>query len=115
MTSEENLDYLQDKGIALCLHGHSHTPGVYARDHRSVDHHLCKATIPLHDYRNSLVCPGSVGQPRNRNNESQCAIYDREKQEMVFVALPYCVDTVVEKIKRQGLPKNLWQRLLTGI
>lgn len=114
MTAEENLDYLQQKAIPLCLHGHSHTPGVYARDRRQCDHYITDATINLGSYNHSLVCPGSVGQPRNGHQETQCAIYDREKQEMVFVALPYRVDSVVEKMKHHGLPDKLWQRLLTG-
>jgi len=114
MTAEENLDYLQQKAIPLCLHGHSHTPGIYARDRRQVDHFLTEASVSLSAYNHSLVCPGSVGQPRNGHQDAQCAIYDREKQEVVFVKLRYCVDSVVEKMQYHGLPEKLWQRLLIG-
>ncbi|MDD5275723.1 MAG: metallophosphoesterase family protein [Methylovulum sp.] len=114
MTAEENLDCLQQKAIPLCLHGHSHMPGVYARDRYQRDHHCTEDKVDLSAYAHSLVCPGSVGQPRNGRRETQCAVYDRELQEMVFVALPYCVDSVVEKMQRYGLSDKLWQRLQTG-
>ncbi len=114
MTAAENLDHLQQRAIPLCLHGHSHTPGVYARDRRQSDHYLAEANVSLSAYKHSLVCPGSVGQPRNGRQEAQCAVYDREKQEVAFVALPYCVDSVIEKMQHHGLPEKLWQRLQTG-
>ncbi|MEZ5583404.1 MAG: hypothetical protein R3F37_12270 [Candidatus Competibacteraceae bacterium] len=31
MTYEENLDYLAEHSIAVCLHGHSHIQGAYYR------------------------------------------------------------------------------------
>jgi len=117
MTAEENLDHMQQKGIGLCLHGHTHTPGIYARDRFYRDRFIAGNSsdrIGLADYRHSLMCPGSVGQPRNGHPNSQCAIFDSEKREMVFISLPYDVAAVVDKIKRYGLPDNLGQRLLAG-
>lgn len=114
MTSVDNLDYMQNKNIPLCFHGHSHMPGVYCRDKHNMDQHLTAPLIMLDTYSHALVCPGSVGQPRNGNKGAQCAIYDREKHEIAFFSLPYEVDPVVQKMISHDLPKQLWQRLLEG-
>jgi predicted phosphodiesterase len=114
LTAEENLDYLQQKNIALCLHGHSHMPGIFARDARRRDHHFTETTADLNNYPYVLACPGSVGQPRNGTPKAQCAVYDREKRVIEFISLAYSLDSTIEKMQRHGLPETLWQRLLLG-
>ncbi len=113
MTANDNLDILQDKKIPYCFHGHSHMPGIFTRKNQSVEY-LKNKKINLSVYPHSLICPGSVGQPRNGNSNAQCAIYDREQNIMEWFNLPYAVDTVVQRIKQHNLPEELWQRLLAG-
>lgn len=114
MTAEDNLNYMQDKQLSLCFHGHSHMPGIYARDKHKRDHHLTDKNIVLDNYRQTLICPGSVGQPRNGSPGAQCAIYDRKENRFTFFSIPYSVDPVVQRMKDNGLPEQLWQRLQTG-
>ena len=114
MTAQENLDYLQQKNISLCFHGHSHTPGVFARDQHRRDSHRLESEIDLTGYKHMLVCPGSVGQPRNGVPAAQCAVYDSEKRVVEFVNLAYPYQDTIDKMQRQGLPEALWQRLLIG-
>lgn len=114
LTAEENLDYLQEKNISLCLHGHSHSPGVYARDARHHDHHLTTPLVNIGAYEHLLVCPGSVGQPRNNIPKAQCAVYDREQGEVEFISLTYPLDAIIADMQRYALPEALWQRLLKG-
>ncbi|MEC4750363.1 metallophosphoesterase family protein [Methylomicrobium sp. Wu6] len=114
MTAEDNLEHLQNKNRTLCFHGHSHMPGVFARDKRRTDHHVTEETINLDSYKHALVCPGSVGQPRNGKLGTQFAIYDREKKELSYITLPYEVEGVVKRMRDYELPESLWQRLLTG-
>jgi predicted phosphodiesterase len=114
MTYEDNLDYMQTHHIALCLHGHSHTPGVYARDKRHQDSRNTAQTINLPDYQHTLLCPGSVGQPRNGRTETQFAVYDREQASVTFMALPYDNTPTIDKMREHNFPDALWQRLLSG-
>lgn len=114
MTAEDNLNYLQDKSIPLCFHGHSHMPGIFARDKLRRDHHLTAAEIALDGYLYALVCPGSVGQPRNGKPDAQCAVYDRKHQTMAFVTVKYPITTVVDRMKQYNFPEPLWQRLRSG-
>lgn len=114
MTAEDNLNYMQEKEISLCFHGHSHMPGVYARDKHKRDHHLTDNEIDLSKYEQMLICPGAVGQPRNGSLGAQCAVYDQEKKLFNFINLPYSVEPVVQRMKDNNLPDQLWQRLQTG-
>lgn len=114
MTAEDNLDYLQTKDRTLCFHGHSHMPGAFARDKRRADHHVTDALIDLNPYKHALICPGSVGQPRNGSQDTQFAIFDREAKTLNYITLPYPVEGVVQRMRDYELPEVLWQRLLTG-
>jgi diadenosine tetraphosphatase ApaH/serine/threonine PP2A family protein phosphatase len=114
MTAEDNLNYMQKKNIPLCFHGHSHMQGIYARDHLHSDHHLTDQNVKQSKYQTLLVCPGSVGQPRDGNPNAQCAIYDQVNKEINFFSLPYSVNSVVQRMKDYNLPEQLWQRLLIG-
>ncbi len=114
MTFTDNLDYMRDQNMRLCFHGHSHMAGVFGRDRRGLDWHLTEARVDLAAYQQALVCPGSVGQPRNGRPDSQFAVYDRQEQRVSFLSLPYDVQPVVEKMRRYGFPEVLWQRLLVG-
>lgn len=114
MTAEDNLNYLQGKKISLCFHGHSHMPGIFARDKLRRDHHNTESNVRLSDYEYALVCPGSVGQPRNGQADAQCAVYDRLNKTIEFVTLKYPVDEVVNKMKHYNMPEQLWHRLQIG-
>lgn len=114
MTAEDNLDYMQKNKISLCFHGHSHMPGIYCRDKNGFDRHLTDEQIDLKKYEYILACPGSVGQSRNGTASAQCAVYDRENKILEFISLPYSVDLVVERMKKNDLPEALWQRLQVG-
>jgi len=114
MTYSDNLEHMQKMKRRLCFHGHSHMPGIYARDMADADHHLKGDLISLQGYRHCLICPGSVGQPRNGDPSAQFALYDRIKDEVQFHAVPYPLDDVVERMKQFDFPSALWTRLPKG-
>jgi predicted phosphodiesterase len=115
MTYAQNLDVLQRRGIALCFHGHTHMQGVYARDARGGDALLREKTVSLAGFRHCLVCPGSVGQPRNRESGAQLAVLDWESRELRFFTLPYDVESTVRDMEQAGFPSGLSKRLLAGV
>ena len=67
----------------IVLMGHSHRP-VYYEAFYSCDN---KAT--RNQKKTIFINPGSVGQPRNLNNNSQFAIFDTETEACDFIKLPY--------------------------
>lgn len=115
LTYEDNLDNLEQRGIGLCFHGHSHIPAVYARLRSGFNACVVESAQQLADYRHALVCPGSVGQPRNRQPCAQVGVWDREAQRLSLVGLPYDIQATVERMRELGFADSLCQRLLAGV
>jgi predicted phosphodiesterase len=115
MSYAQNLDVLEQRGIDLCFHGHTHMPGVYARNKAGADGFSGGQEMSLDLNRHSLVCPGSVGQPRNRETGSQLAVLDWQTRQLRFFNLPYAVDCVVADMEQADFPPGLSQRLLAGL
>lgn len=115
MTYRENLDKLAELQRRLCFHGHSHMPGLYGRDAEGQDRHRTGEQLSLDEFEHCLVCPGSVGQPRNGVPYAQFAIYDPERNEVEFKALAYDYEPVVERMKGEGFPAELYRRLGKGV
>lgn len=115
MTFRENLDKLGALKRRLCFHGHSHMPGLYGRDPEGQDRHQTDECLFLSGFAHSLVCPGSVGQPRNGQPAAQFAVYDPERDEVVLKALTYDHAPVVERMREAGFPAELYRRLERGI
>lgn len=115
MTYEDNLDNLEQRGIPLCFHGHTHVPAVYARLPNRRSDCFTAAEQHLAGYRHALVCPGSVGQPRDRQAGAQVALWDRVEQKLRFFTLPYNVEATIQAMREAGFPDGLSQRLRTGV
>ena len=107
MTYERNLDVLVDRKIDLCFHGHTHLPGIYGRTEGIPDQHYLEDTLDLKRFQQALVCPGSVGQPRNRQIGAQFAIFDREAQQIHFKCLTYPIDKTIHDMEINDFPLAL--------
>ena len=62
-----------------------------------------------------LINPGSVGQPRDRNTRSSCAIYDSKQKKIKFFRLEYNIAEAQRKILDAKLPPALAERHGLGI
>jgi diadenosine tetraphosphatase ApaH/serine/threonine PP2A family protein phosphatase len=71
--------------------------------------------IKLEEGTSYLINPGSVGQPRDRNSQAACAIYDRDLRQVKFFRLEYDIAEAQKKILRAELPPALAERLTLGI
>lgn len=113
MTYHDNLNVLEHKKIPVCFHGHTHQPGVYGRRGASqiLDNFYMSKEIDLNQFSCALVCPGSVGQPRNGQIGAQCAIYDQVERKVSFHNLPYDVEITVRAMQMQGFPDSLIKML----
>lgn len=114
MTYEDNLAHLKLRGIRLCFHGHSHVAAVYAERANGRQDCCAAENQALADYRHALVCPGSVGKPRNRRTAAQFGIWDREEQRLNLISLPYDVEATLGAMRDAGFPDSLRQRLAGG-
>ncbi|MEK7992029.1 MAG: metallophosphoesterase family protein [Thiotrichaceae bacterium] len=106
MTYQENLNALERKGIHICFHGHTHQPGAYVRKGR-IDKHVTDEVIDLSQVSHALICPGSIGQPRNGQIGAQFAIYDQQEKKIHFHNLSYNIDTIIQDMEADKFPDPL--------
>lgn len=109
-TAEHNLDSLQARNIRICFHGHSHIKGVYRRNNIGLDDFLCVPYLPLRSTWHYLVCPGSVGQPRDGSIHAQYLIFDQADNAIVFREVGYDRGRLNAAICQERLPDFI-QRL----
>jgi diadenosine tetraphosphatase ApaH/serine/threonine PP2A family protein phosphatase len=64
--------------------------------------------------RRWLAVVGSVGQPRDRNPAASFAMLDTETREITYCRVPFDVETAAQRIRENGLPLWLADRLLVG-
>jgi diadenosine tetraphosphatase ApaH/serine/threonine PP2A family protein phosphatase len=102
----------------ICFFGHTHFPYVYSEKNSLVlGIYITEKVKKLKLEKNTryLINPGSVGQPRDRNNRAACAIYDSDEKIIEFFRLDYDIENAQKKILNQNLPSALAERLSLGI
>lgn len=103
--------------VPVIFFGHTHLPAVFgltSMGDLSARIYRREAIVQLNPENRYLINPGSVGQPRDRNPEASCAIFDREKYSVQFVRVPYDIDRAQAAILKAGLPRVLADRLRIG-
>ena len=71
--------------------------------------------IPLRVKERWIAVIGSVGQPRDGNPAACYGALETERNVLVYVRVPYDVETAARKIQHTGLPPILGLRLLEGM
>ncbi len=102
----------------VCFFGHTHFPFVYAEKENVVEGTFMEGEaneVRLEKGARYLINPGSVGQPRDRNPQAACAIYDSGTRVVKFYRLEYNVQEAQRKILAERLPPALAERLSLGI
>jgi diadenosine tetraphosphatase ApaH/serine/threonine PP2A family protein phosphatase len=64
--------------------------------------------------RQWLAVLGSVGQPRDGNPAASFAMFDTERYEITWCRAPYDVAAAADRIRANGLPSWLADRLFAG-
>jgi diadenosine tetraphosphatase ApaH/serine/threonine PP2A family protein phosphatase len=101
--------------VTFC--GHIHKPALYSI---SVTGKMTSfvptsgVTVQLLKGRRWLAVVGSVGQPRDGDPAASFALYDTDTREITYCRVPYDVDTAATRIRENGLPLWLAERLSLG-
>ncbi|KQZ01074.1 metallophosphoesterase [Pseudolabrys sp. Root1462] len=101
----------------LTFCGHVHRPALYslsATAKMTSFTPTAGAAVPLLPGRRWLAVLGAVGQPRDGNPAAAYALYDTGRGELTYVRVPYDVETAAARIRKQGLPVWLADRLFVG-
>ncbi len=101
--------------VTFC--GHIHRPVLYSM---SVTGKMTSfvptsgITMQLLQGRRWLTIVGSVGQPRDGDPAASFAMFDTTSREVTYCRVPYDVDAAAKRIRENGLPLWLADRLSVG-
>jgi predicted phosphodiesterase len=96
----------------ICFVGHTHVSKMIAYDGRRVMHKaLSRGLIPLNTEQHYIINVGSVGQPRDGNNNAKYIIWNSQNHTIEVRYVPYDIEAVVAKIIAAGLPESHAYRL----
>jgi diadenosine tetraphosphatase ApaH/serine/threonine PP2A family protein phosphatase len=101
--------------VTFC--GHVHKPALYSLSVTGkMTTFVPTADVPVHllPGRQWLAVLGSVGQPRDGNPAAAYALYDTDKHELSYCRVPYDAEAAARRIRDNGLPVWLADRLLVG-
>ncbi len=102
--------------VTFC--GHIHQPALYSMSSAAK---MTRSFVPtsgvpvqLLGGRRWLAVLGSVGQPRDRDPAASFAMFDTSSSEITYCRVPYDVEAAAKRIRENGLPLWLADRLLLG-
>ena len=101
--------------ITFC--GHVHRPALYSASPAGRMTAFTPTTgvpVQLLPGRQWLAVVGSVGQPRDRSAAASYAMLDTATMTLTYHRVPYDIDQAAARIRQQGLPAWLADRLYLG-
>jgi len=109
-TLEQTFKEMKER---LCFVGHTHELKLIGFDGNVSEHiSLQKGPVkPLHKNRKYIVNVGSVGQPRDGNNNAKYVIWNTSEDSLEVRFVSYDIAAVVSKIMAAGLPQVHADRL----
>ncbi len=113
ITAPTKMGQIFDRVERRCFVGHTHICGVFTDEPDFWPPADLDGIYTFRDGEKSVVNPGSVGQPRDRDPRTSYAILHEDRVE--FVRLDYDIEGVIEKVKTiPDLHDFLGTRLLDG-
>ena len=109
----ENFNYFS---TPLCFVGHTHLPSQF---HLADGRQMAKLTIPKANSSfilepRTIINPGSVGQPRDRDARAAYSLFDPEENRWNYRRIPYDIGAVQDRMIDAGLPDRHIHRLEIG-
>jgi putative phosphoesterase len=116
-TESDAFLILQSVDARVTFFGHTHLPAIFslsAERRLQAKIYRQSTVVKLDPSKRYLINPGSVGQPRDRNPDAACAIFDSERFTLQFIRVPYDIEKTQHSILKVGLPRILADRLSFG-
>jgi predicted phosphodiesterase len=99
-----------ERGEALTFVGHTHELGLVTRDGAEVERRdlVRERFVPQSP---CIINAGSVGQPRDGNNNAKYLIWNTQTGLIEVRFVPYDIERTVDKIRKRGFPEYYATRL----
>lgn len=112
-TATHNFDHFD---TAYCFVGHTHLPVIYHLPDEALSARLIvpENSTQLTLAPRSIINPGSVGQPRDRDPRAAYAILDLEQYTWECHRVEYDIHAVQERMRAADLPERHIIRLAAG-
>ncbi|CCD93599.1 conserved hypothetical protein [Bradyrhizobium sp. ORS 375] len=104
-----------EAAVTFC--GHIHRPALYSMSATAkMTSFTPTANMPVQLLRGRqwLAVVGSVGQPRDGDPAASFVTFDTKTRDLTYCRVPYDVETAAQRIRDNGLPPWLAQRLSMG-
>jgi diadenosine tetraphosphatase ApaH/serine/threonine PP2A family protein phosphatase len=101
--------------VTFC--GHIHRPALYSMSVTAkMTSFVPKTDVPVQLLRGRqwLAVLGSVGQPRDGDPSASFVLYDTLSCQITYCRVPYDIASAANRIRENGLPPWLADRLLQG-
>ncbi len=102
----------------LCFVGHTHVPRVFTQQTETKETDVFvpepEQSLDLTQSARLIVNPGSVGQPRDGDPRAAYATYDSQADTFEFHRVEYPIQQTQKKMRADGLPEPLAERLAFG-
>ncbi len=97
-----------------CFVGHTHCPTCFVQRGQRIEQRLLTPGQPVKLTGKTLINPGSVGQPRDRDPRASYLLYDHDNGQITNWRVRYDVRSAQYRIRHEGLPDILARRLQFG-
>ena len=111
--SEEKLfKTFKTSSEPICFIGHTHQLELIEYNGKTIARRpLEKETVYLNENHRYIINIGSVGQPRDGDNNAKYVIWDETERSIEICYVTYDIDSTAQKIEAAGLPKAHANRL----
>ena len=91
----------------ICFVGHTHVIEMISFNGKTVMHKaLSRGIVQLNTEQRYIINVGSVGQPRDDDNNAKYVIWDSQSHAIEVRYIPYDIEAVIRKIIAAGLPES---------
>jgi len=112
VSDSSKIEVFENIAERLCFIGHTHTLEILGYDGQKLEYHDLPEGLTRLDRGNKYIINiGSVGQPRDTNNDAKYAIWDSADDTIDVRFISYDIARVVQKIQAAGLPEEHANRL----
>jgi predicted phosphodiesterase len=98
----------------ICVVGHSHIPVILEQVTNGEVRNYVSDIWNIKPENRYIFNVGSLGQPRDRNPNSAFMVYDSEERTVEVHRYEYDINSTQKKIRENGLPTNIADRLAQG-